>query len=112
MCFGAPKPPTPPTPPPPPAPPPAQPMTISPPTPPPVGPQMPGQATGVESAQLKAGGSGPESAKRAREGARRLRKKTPAKTSTKKVPTTKGQGQGLSYSGNLSGSGSSLNINK
>lgn len=119
MCFmRPPTPPPAPTPPPPPPPPPAQPKTIAPPTPPPAPAPPPisatpgAQATGLESAQLKTGGSTVESKRRAREGASRLKKKVPTKRSTLKVPDTKGTGQGLSYSGNISGSGSSLNINK
>lgn len=105
-------------PPPPPPPPPAQPKTIAPPTPPPAPAAPPvsatpgAQATGLESAQLKTGGSTVESKRRAREGASRLKKKVPTKRTSTKVPDTKGTGQGLSYSGNISGSGSSLNINK
>jgi len=71
------------------------------------------QATGLESAQLKPAEGQLEQKRRAREGTGRLKKKTPTKRRTvAKVPDTKGTGQGLSYSGNISGSGSSLNINK
>ena len=115
MCF---RPPTPPPAPAPPPPPPPQPKPIPAPTPPPAPAAPPvsatpgAQATGLESAQLKTGGSTVESKRRTREGASRLKKKVPTKRTTRTVPDTKGTGQGLSYSGNVSGSGSSLNINK
>lgn len=118
MCFGGggavqpsppPAPPAPPTPPPPPAPVPAPP-------PPPPAPAAPPAGTSIESARVVPKDADMEARRRAREGTARLKKKPKPVDQTLRQPqaeAAKAPGAGgLSYGGEVSGGGMSLNIQR
>ena len=104
-----PAPPAPPTPPPPPAPVPAPP-------PPPPAPAAPPAGTSIESARVVPKDADMEAGRRAREGTSRLKKKPKVTDQTLRQPqaeATKAPGAGgLSYGGEVSGGGMSLNIQR
>lgn len=116
MCFGGggsspappPAPPAPPTPPPPPAPVPAP--------PPPPAPAPAPAATSIESARVVPKDADTEARRRAREGTSRLKKKPKVTDQTLRQPqaeAAKAPGAGgLSYGGEVSGGGMSLNIQR
>lgn len=115
MCFGgggqAPQYTPPPAPKPPPPPPPVQ----TPPQPPPLSTTLPVATKATESAQLKTNAADVEAKQMKKKGTAALKKKKPvAKSTTLKegaTPEAKA-GSGLSYGGNISGAGASLNIQK
>ena len=116
MCFGGGSQPAPP--PPPPAPPPPAPAPIPAPPPPPPAPQIAPQKTDLETTRIRSGNADVEAKRRQRQGTQRLKKKAPKERQTlrtsaqqQQTPQAPGAG-GVSYGGQVSGAGMSLNIQR